>query len=271
MFSIVIPLYNKEQSVKNTVESVLRQTVKDFEIVIINDGSTDRSVEVIEEINESRIRLIHQKNQGVSVARNKGIKEAQRDWIVFLDADDLWEENHLEALKSMIERYPRDKVFCTSFIKSNQQKPAQSDNSIVVIENYFKEVIKNNFFWTSVTCLHQTVFDSVGMFDERISRGEDMDLWTRVGREYRIVKSNLITAVYRIEAENRSNLHFNLDRSRVYHYDFGHASSMEEVQYYKTYIAGSLRGMLRNRDFISFIRLSKKHFRNISFVDIFRK
>src|SRR5699024_6424946 len=101
MFSIVIPLYNKELSITNTLQSVLNQTFTDFEVVIVNDGSTDNSVEKVEAFNDPRIRLIHQANAGVSAARNKGIEEANYDWISFLDADDLWMENHLSILKNM--------------------------------------------------------------------------------------------------------------------------------------------------------------------------
>src|SRR5690606_11857402 len=114
MFSIVIPLYNKEQSVTNTLQSVLNQTYTEFEVVIVNDGSTDNSVEKVEAFNDPRIRLIHQANAGVSAARNKGIEEAKFEWIAFLDADDLWMENHLSTLRNMIETYPEYKAFCNS-------------------------------------------------------------------------------------------------------------------------------------------------------------
>src|SRR5690554_5521626 len=96
MFSVVIPLYNKELSISNTIQSVLDQTFQNFEIVIVNDGSTDNSVKEVEKFDDKRIRLIHQENQGVSAARNRGIKEARYEWIAFLDGDDLWEKEHLE-------------------------------------------------------------------------------------------------------------------------------------------------------------------------------
>ena len=102
MFSIIIPLYNKELSVKKTIYSVINQSFRDFEVIIVNDGSTDNSVKVIETIDDARIRVIHQVNQGVSAARNYGIQEAKNQWISFLDADDLWEVGHLLEIKSMI-------------------------------------------------------------------------------------------------------------------------------------------------------------------------
>src|SRR5690554_3277529 len=103
MFSVVIPLYNKELSISNTIQSVLDQTFQDFEIVIINDGSTDNSVKEVEKFDDKRIRLIHQDNQGVSAARNRGIEEARNEWIAFLDADDLWMISKLHKVQNIIK------------------------------------------------------------------------------------------------------------------------------------------------------------------------
>ena len=89
MFSIIIPLYNKELSVGNTIHSVLNQRFQDFEVLVVNDGSTDNSAKAVEKINDARIRLITQTNVGVSAARNRGITEAKFEWIAFLDSDDL--------------------------------------------------------------------------------------------------------------------------------------------------------------------------------------
>ena len=107
MFSIVIPLYNKELSISNTIQSVLDQTFQNFEIVIVNDGSTDNSVKEVEEFDDKRIRLIHQKNQGVSAARNRGIEEAKYEWVAFLDADDLWMKEHLEEYAKVVIENPQ--------------------------------------------------------------------------------------------------------------------------------------------------------------------
>ena len=87
MISVVIPLYNKEKQIRKTLQSVLTQTFQDFEIVVVNDGSTDNSAIEVEKVKDPRIRLIHQQNAGVSAARNKGIEEARYELIAFLDAD----------------------------------------------------------------------------------------------------------------------------------------------------------------------------------------
>ncbi|MDR2270649.1 MAG: glycosyltransferase family 2 protein [Sphingobacterium sp.] len=204
MFSIVIPLYNKEISITKTLKSVINQTFQNFEIVLVNDGSTDNSLRVVKAIDDSRIRVIDKPNGGVSSARNRGVKEAKNEWVTFLDADDLWKPNHLETIYNMIMKFPQESVFCTSFIRSNQTLPTQQNNTISIIENYFEEAIKYHFFWTSVTCIHNKVFKDVGYFLENFSRGEDLELWERIGRQgFKFIKSNLVTAVYNVDTENK--------------------------------------------------------------------
>src|SRR5690554_6433425 len=191
MFSVVIPLYNKELSITNTAQSVLDQTYQNFEIVIINDGSTDSSIKAVEAINDNRIRLIHQENQGVSAARNRGIKEAKYEWIAFLDGDDLWEPNHLEEITKMMNLYPEEKVFVTSFVYSDNRQMFKQPRAtpIFKIANYFKEAIKENLMWKSIVVVNKECIAKVGEFNEKLNRGEDLDLWARLAREYAITKA----------------------------------------------------------------------------------
>src|SRR5690606_38009132 len=139
MFSVVIPLYNKELSIQNTIHSVLNQTVQDFEIVVVNDGSTDNSVEKVVEIFDARILIINKPNGGVSSDRNMGVEEAKYEWIAFLDGDDLWKVNHLEEIVKMMKLFPSDKVFVNSFEYSDKRlffrHPRETEN--FVIDNYF--------------------------------------------------------------------------------------------------------------------------------------
>ena len=93
MFSVIIPLYNKEKSVSSTLQSVLNQTFKKFEVIVVDDGSTDGSYDVVKQFKDERIRLIQKENGGVSSARNRGIQETKYDHVAFLDADDVWEPN----------------------------------------------------------------------------------------------------------------------------------------------------------------------------------
>ena len=104
-FSVVIPLYNKEEHILATLNSVLQQTFKDFEVIIVNDGSTDNSVNVVAQIKDKRIQLLTLDNQGVSYARNYGVLKSKANFIAFLDADDIWFPNHLSDLKELAEQY----------------------------------------------------------------------------------------------------------------------------------------------------------------------
>lgn len=238
MFSVVIPLYNKELSIKNTIQSVLNQSYQNFEILIINDGSVDGSVDVVKNIKDERIRLIHQNNQGVSSARNKGIQEAKYEWIAFLDGDDLWEINHLEEVIKMMKVHPTEKVYVTSFQYSDQRKmyKHKRNNSIFKIENYFKEVIKEDLIWTSIIVVHKSCFKEVGLFNIKFNRGEDLDLWSRLAKKFKIVKSSQITATYRVDAENRTSLSRDLEKCHYYHYEFNNISDVYEVEYYKFFL-----------------------------------
>src|SRR5690554_1816724 len=230
MFSVVIPLYNKELSITNTVQSVLDQTYQNFEIVIINDGSTDSSIKAVEAINDNRIRLIHQENQGVSAARNRGIKEAKYEWIAFLDGDDLWEPNHLEEITKMMNMYPEEKVFVTSFVYSDNRPMFKHPRAtpIFKIENYFKEAMKENLMCSSIVVAHRSCLEKVGLFNIGLTRGEDLDLWARLAQKFFIIKSTNNTATYRVEAENRTALITDLNKTYVYYLDLKSATTDDE-------------------------------------------
>lgn len=127
LYSIIIPLYNKAHTIKETLDHVINQTVSDYEIVIVNDGSTDNSLQILSQYEGYKnIRVISQANAGVSVARNTGIKEAKGDWLCFLDADDLWDIKYLERVKFAIENNPNSK-----YILVGRKVVNISDGSVV--------------------------------------------------------------------------------------------------------------------------------------------
>lgn len=261
MFSVVIPLYNKELSIKNTIQSVLNQSYQNFEILIINDGSVDGSVDVVKNIKDERIRLIHQNNQGVSSARNKGIQEAKYEWIAFLDGDDLWESNHLEEIVKMMNIYPTEKVYVTSFEYSDHRRvyKHKRNNSIFKIENYFKEAMNEDLLWTSIVVVSKDCFKEVGFFNINYNRGEDLDLWSRFAKKFNIVKSIEITAIYRIDAENRTNLSKNLEACHYYNYEFNDSLSMDEFKYYKNFLLKRIWEYFLLKDFKSATMLLNRY------------
>lgn len=274
MFSIVIPLYNKELSIQNTIQSVLEQTYQEFEIIVIDDGSTDNSAKQVREIPDSRIKLVQQRNQGVSAARNRGIKESKFEWIALLDGDDLWEPNHLEEILKMMHEFPDEKVYVTSFKYSNNQTMYKHNRPSLIfkIENYFREALKEKLVWTSIVVIHKSCFDVAGDFNIKLSRGEDLDLWERLARSFDIIKSDTITAIYRVEAENRACevSNFNIYKSSVYYYDLHKNLTKDEFNYYTNRIIKACRTLLYNKDIKSFLRLYKKHQPHVSILNILK-
>ncbi|MEO8773837.1 MAG: glycosyltransferase family A protein [Gelidibacter sp.] len=220
-FSIVIPLYNKENQVKSTIESVLAQTFQDFEIIVINDGSTDESENVVERIKEDRIRLFNIKNQGVSHARNYGITKANSELIVFLDADDLWETNHLENLKALYESFPNCGLYATAYVKKSNNttipsvypKITTTKKWMGIVEDYFESSSVNSIAWTSAVMIPKSIVEIIGNFNENITlgAGEDIDLWIRIALKYPVAFCNKVTAIHNLSADNRiSNSNTNL-------------------------------------------------------------
>ena len=131
MISVIIPLYNKEQCILKTLHSILNQSYTDFEIVVVNDGSTDNSYSIVSSINDKRIRVINQKNSGVSNARNTGIINACGEWLLFLDADDILEESSLLSLHSLSKKYPSVNVLSGNFITRNNDGKSIIESSLI--------------------------------------------------------------------------------------------------------------------------------------------
>lgn len=206
-FSIVVPLYNKEKSIHKTVNSVLNQTHSNFELIIVNDGSTDNSLKVVEIIKDDRIRIINKKNGGVSSARNKGVDEAKNTWIAFLDGDDIWQPYHLQEVTKLMALFPKASVYSTSFIQSNHIVSPELDNNSesFLVKDYFKESLKSAVICSSAVVVNKDCFNEVGYFDTDLSMGEDLHMWLRLALNFQIAKSHRITAIYVQEAENRSS------------------------------------------------------------------
>jgi glycosyltransferase involved in cell wall biosynthesis len=208
-FSIIIPLYNKELSIKNTIDSVLSQSYPNFELIIVNDGSTDTSLEIAKSFKDNRIRIIDISNGGVSNARNTGIKAARYEYITFLDADDLWYENSLAEFKYLIENFKDAQVYCTSHTLT--VKEIESRKKRYYIDNFWRQnAISFARNTTAVVCtgciaIKKECFDIISGFNITLIHGEDLDLWNRLAEKFTFAKSELITMLYRLDAENRSD------------------------------------------------------------------
>ncbi len=211
MISVVIPLYNKVQSIQKTLDSVLSQTYQNFEILVVDDGSTDGSAEVAEEMLKTFcpssivFRLIRKSNGGVSSARNEGILAAKGEYIAFLDADDLWHPEYLETLSRLIQDYPDAAIYGIGYTKlDGDEIPHGMECSTARGE--IKDVW-NNYpdCWTGSSSSSSRVrLIEAGMFDVRMAYGEDIDMWWRLLLSGKGVYDNKILAFYRQDTENRA-------------------------------------------------------------------
>lgn len=184
--SVVIPAYNTMKYLPKTLESVLRQTFIDFEVLIINDGSLDHIIEWASELTDRRVKLVSQENQGLPGARNTGIAHAQGEYIAFLDGDDLWEPTKLEKQVNCLDNQPKvGLVYTWSALIDEQDNPtgrifvshAEGD----VWQQLFEaDVIANG----SSAMVRRCCFEKVGVFDCSLTSAEDLDMWLRVAAHY---------------------------------------------------------------------------------------
>ncbi|MDH1601215.1 glycosyltransferase family A protein [Empedobacter sp. GD03739] len=221
MISIVIPLYNKESYIKDTLKMIFNQTFQNFEIVIIDDGSTDNGPKFIHEFSDRRINFFSKENGGVSSARNMGIEKSSFEYIAFLDADDIWTNNHLEIIFNMIVKYDKEAdVFVTNFSRKYPDGRLiinRLDIKEGIIDDYFSEVLFKDVIHTSCVCVRKKALDKVGHFNTQVSRGEDLDLWIRLNREFKTAYSPIVTEYYLQDAINNSRKKFPIDKSIVFH------------------------------------------------------
>jgi len=247
MVSVIIPLYNKEAFIEQAVRSVLHQDFEDFELIIVNDGSTDGSLGIIENIQDERIRIIDQQNSGVSVARNVGIQEARFEWISFLDADDWWSENFLSSMMDAVRTYPDHRIFASgrTLIFPDGMKRYHHEylpkEGMTNTENYFKVISKYLPLVNSSNCLiSRELIVENGMFRPGQRKHEDHDLWIRLARNQDVVFINKPLSFYR-KTESDS-----VSRQNYRHNDFiTYLNTIIEVQnelddpeltYFKRYI-----------------------------------
>ena len=197
-FSVIIPLYNKAPYVGKTVESVLGQTFCDYELIIIDNGSTDGSNEIVANFTDSRIRIVRlEDNVGVSNARNKGVTLSTAPYVTFLDADDWWEPTFLEEMAGLIERHPDAGIYGTGYyIVKNGKKPIAP---IGVEETFIEGEINYCQVYAQTLCMPLTsitiviprvVFDESGGFKPHLKLGEDFDLWIRIALKHKVVFLN---------------------------------------------------------------------------------
>lgn len=214
-FSVIVPLYNKEAYVRRTLESVIAQTYKDFECIVIDDGSTDGSLDVVQslDIEDCKLGIISQANAGVAAARNNGVAKSHGEYVCFLDADDWWEPSFLEEMDQLIRDYPDAGLYATNYV---YYKPGKTRVALQLERGYmnYPEAYLHSAFMpvTSITtCMSRKVYDEMGGFPVGIKLGEDFLLWAKTALYYKIAFCEKPLAFYNndipVQMRATRNLH----------------------------------------------------------------
>jgi len=213
-FTAVVPLFNKVSAISSTLDSIFSQTYDNFELIVVNDGSTDGSAEIVANLKHRSLRLVNQPNMGVSSARNTGIRLARAPYVAFLDADDLWMPDYLEILAKLIDDFPGAGIYATSYLLSDGggalREPKIAREAAAMkpgpMPNYFQvATIGDTPFLTISCCADRSILQSLGGFKPELRYGEDTDMWGRIALSNSIVYSPAQKSIYRLEAENRAS------------------------------------------------------------------
>lgn len=210
--SVIVPLYNKAETVIRSIASVQAQTFNAWELVVIDDGSTDAGPEQVAALDDERIRLVKQANGGVSAARNRGIAEARCELLAFLDADDTWLPGYLAAIVALAAAFPEARWFATSYLVQHPFKGCYqarlgggpSGFEYGILSDYFSVAVQSDPpVWSSATVVKREAILSIGGFPADLSDGEDLITWAKLACQYPLAYDTRALAVYDFSAVPR--------------------------------------------------------------------
>jgi glycosyltransferase involved in cell wall biosynthesis len=187
--SVIIPAYNAESTILETVKSVQQQSLSDYELIVVNDGSTDNTLELLNTLKDSRLKIFSYENVGLPVARNRGISHATADFIAFLDADDLWTPDKLELQLAALQKHPKAGVAYSWTLNMNATGDTfYPGNNVYFQGNVHRELLVSNFIANgSNPLIRREAIETVGGFDSTLSSCEDWDYWLRLASEWDFV------------------------------------------------------------------------------------
>lgn len=214
MFSVIIPLYNKERHIINAVQSVLQQTYTNFELIIVNDGSTDNGLNSLTIITDPRVNVISQENAGVSAARNTGIQNSKFDYIACLDADDEWKPFFLKEICKLIDKFPDAGWYGTGYAiqehgKVTERIPSDLKDNMCMVD-FFKYSLHHQLIHIDSIVIKKSSYDRVGLFPVGVNHGDDQDIFARLAMDYDIAYSGKVGTYYNLDSDNRACLNVNL-------------------------------------------------------------
>jgi glycosyltransferase involved in cell wall biosynthesis len=194
--SVVIPTYNREKVISTALESVLAQTYTDYEIIVLDDGSTDNTRDLIRSYADRQVRYFYQDNKGIAGARNAGIRACSGAYIAFLDSDDYWLPGKLEQQMALFGRHPEYGPVASCCASVRYDGSFRATNRSGTSGRVLRELFKKNYIRTSAAVVTRQCLDTVGLFDESLKECEEYDLWLRIAAEYPIGFINEPLAVY---------------------------------------------------------------------------
>lgn len=215
-FTVILPTYNRAKSILGSVESVLAQTLKDFELIIIDDGSTDNTSEILKPVlaRDERVKYVYQENAERSAARNNGIEIASGDYICFLDSDDMYLPNHLAKFKQTILKFNHTKaLYYCSGIMDDGSKRVSIDNALYTgTTSTLEHLLTTGAIGTVFVCLPRPILKHF-KFNVSISVGEDKELWSRILVEHKLIYSPQHTVVVNDHVDRTVSVN-NLDSAK---------------------------------------------------------
>jgi glycosyltransferase involved in cell wall biosynthesis len=216
MVSIIIPNYNHARFVSDAIQSIISQDYSNFEIIVVDDGSTDDSHAVIAKFGK-RVQYIWQKNQGLSAARNTGIRTARGDFIGVLDADDMYEPGFMSSLVPVLVENPDAAgVYCGYQFVDHQNNPLpQRESRLIPDEQLYQALLDGNFLVPESLLVRRCCYDDVGLFDESFDACEDWEMWLRITKQYRVIGSSMVLTRHRILPGSMSTDPSRMLRNRI--------------------------------------------------------
>jgi len=235
LISVVVPVFNGEKTIKETIESVLKQTFTDFELIVINDGSQDLTVEVVEKIQDSRIQVYSYPNAGLAASRNRGIERSTGEYIAFIDADDLWTPDKLEAQFNALKSHPEAAVAYswTDYIDEYSQFLGKGGHTTVNGNIYPHLLLTDLLENGSNPLIRKQAFIEVGNFDESLSAAEDWDMLLRLAIRYHFIAVSSPQVLYRISSNSMSFNVLQQERESLKVIERAFNQAPESLQYLK--------------------------------------
>jgi glycosyltransferase involved in cell wall biosynthesis len=270
MVSVIIPLFNKEKSISSTIQSVLQQNYREFELVIVDDGSTDSSIDIIESFGDSRIKIFSKTNGGVSSARNYGIENALGEYIFFLDADDIIYPNCLEVLLHTSATFPNAGLLLCNFkvlFSSKKSSVFCKQKKDGYILNAYKSIWENQIFpRAGALLIKKNIITNSYRFDERVSVYEDLPFWMSLIKENPVAYTSQILHEYVTEYSELSKRLGPIEKEFAYYIRLNKSSNIYEKKILANIVYGSIASRIMAKKYSDALILVKNNMQNLFWI-----